>query len=74
MEYNMKLNKPIFYIILGALIIIFYQVIGLGIYYFTDINLKWIAKALIELGIILMPISIFFIILLIIGLIFHKKQ
>ena len=70
----MKLNKPIFYIILGALIIIFYQVIGLGIYYFTDINLKWIAKALIELGIILMPISIFFIILLIIGLIFHKKQ
>ena len=70
----MDTNKSIFYIVVGALIIIFYQIIGIGIYYYIDIDLDWVAQELINLGLTLMPISIFFIILLIIGLIFHKKQ
>jgi hypothetical protein len=63
---------------LGAMIIIFMQVIGSWIYYSNETDLDWMAEKIIALGItggvILIPFSTFWLLFLCISLIAERKN
>jgi hypothetical protein len=66
--------KTAFKIFLGAMILIFTQIVGFAIYYYTKPNLDWMVPKLIGVGVALIPLTIFWLILLTIGLRVNEKE